>query len=336
MIALAPVKIALVYNEASGRGRGAAAAAAVESAAAGAGHSVVRVPVRSAGIDDALHAADVAVVAGGDGTVHSLLPRLVRSAAAIYHFPLGTENLFARQFRMNRDLPRLLGALEGGRVVRVDVPRLRIEETAAAGNGDGKTAAQETPFVLMCSVGPDASVVRRLAKVRTGPISHLSYALPILGELCDPYLPRITVRVDGAEIVNNTRGMAIIANSRQYATRIDPAARASMHDGLLDVVFFPCRHALAAGAWLLSSRLRRHTRNKHLVYAQGARVELVAEGEGTPAYQVDGEAGRECAAPLRLSMSFGDERVAQQLRVLLPAEGLGVNAGIETEPLTAR
>ncbi len=325
---MAPVKIALVYNEASGRGAGAAAAAKVESAAAGAGHSVVRVPVRSAGLDDALHAADVAVVAGGDGTVHSLLPRLVRSRAAIYHFPLGTENLFSRQFRMNRDVPRLLRAVEGGRVVRVDVPRLRVE---TGGNGD----SHETPFVLMCSVGPDASVVRRLAAVRTGPISHLSYALPILGELRDPYLPRITLRVDGVEVVGGMRGMAIIANSRQYATRIDPAARASMHDGLLDVVFFPCRHALAAGAWLLSSRLRRHTRNKHVIYTQGARVELVAEGEGTPAYQLDGEAGRERAAPLRLSMSFGDDRASQQLRVLLPAEGLGVNAGIETEPLVS-
>src|SRR5678815_1398252 len=99
-------------------------------------------------------------------------------------------------------------------------------------------AGTEVPFVLMCSLGPDASVMRRLDEARRGPISHLSYIRPILAELRDPCLPRVTIEVDGKRVVDGQTGMVVIANSRQYAIRIDPAYKASMTDGLLDMVFF--------------------------------------------------------------------------------------------------
>jgi len=180
---------------------------------------------------------------------------------------------------MDTRVGTLRRALAAHRVVRVDVGRVE-----AAGGGGGEL------FLIMCSLGPDASVIHRLAGARTRALGHLAYVEPMIRELIAPSFPRVRVRVDGCVIVDGRTGMLVVANSRRYALGIDPAARASMSDGVLDVVFLPCRGRRAALAWLVWSRLGRHTGHERLVYEQGREVQI--EGlDGEVLYQVDGEAG---------------------------------------------
>jgi diacylglycerol kinase family enzyme len=130
-----------------------------------------------------------------------------------------------------------------------------------------------------------------------------------------PWIPRVTVTVDGTNVVEGRRGMVIVANSRQYAVRIDPACDASMADGLLDVVFLPAEGGVRAGAWLLSARLRRHRRNSTLIYRQGCSVRVTTE-DRRPSYQVDGESGHTEGEGLDLGFTVEP----RALRVLAPTE----------------
>jgi len=310
-----PLRVVILSNPASGRGRGAAMAVAVGTTLSQGGHQAV--PLVLAGespeafqrhLRAALADADLLVVVGGDGTVHHALSAALHAAVPLYHVPLGTENLFARQFRMDRRPETLAAALRARRTLDVDVGLA----TVRSGNGP---AAVPKPFVLMCSLGPDASVVRRLALVRSGPISHLSYIRPIMAELMSPWIPRVTVEVDGERLVDGRRGMVVVANSRQYAVRIDPACDASMSDGLLDVVFLPSTGGARAGAWLLSARLRRHRRNSTLIYRQGRSIRVTTD-DPSPSYQVDGESGQTDGAGIDLGFTVNP----QALRVLAPGE----------------
>lgn len=282
------MRIVLRYNPLAGRGRAAAIADAAESRLARDGHQLRRVPVSKSdpaalgraldgrGDEHAGGPADLLVIIGGDGTVHHALPDVLARGTPVYHLPLGTENLFARQFGMPLDVDRLAAAAQRPEVTRVD---------AGVCNG--------APFALMCSVGPDANVVHRLARTRRGRISHLSYLAPALAEVLRPRFPLLRLAVDGRTVVDGRRGLLVVANSRQYALRIDPAARAGITDGLLDAVFFPASTSLRVLAWALSSRLRRHLANPNLIYTTGAHVRAEnldpTAGDTGALYQIDGE-----------------------------------------------
>ena len=216
--------------------------------------------------------ADALIVLGGDGTVHALAPLAQRLDTPLYQFPLGTENLFAREFGMNRRYATLRAALDGGRVERIDVAHC-----------NGRT------FLLMISVGPDANIIHRLAAVRRGSINHLSYLPHIAAELLRPGLTPIRVSVDGHPVVGDRTGLVVIANSRHYAVRLDPAPKASMRDGMLDVVFFPVSGSLSLVKWMALSRMRLQGRAGGLVSARGR--EIVVEGQAPLVFQFDGEAG---------------------------------------------
>lgn len=64
---------------------------------------------------------DVAVAAGGDGTIGSVAAGLVRSSTPLGVLPLGTLNHFAKDLGIPLDLERAVDAIVGGQVVSVDV-----------------------------------------------------------------------------------------------------------------------------------------------------------------------------------------------------------------------
>jgi diacylglycerol kinase family enzyme len=266
------VKALFVVNPSSGRGQGEEVAETFERALSDAGIGVEYTPL-DATVEQAIARADAnaLVIFGGDGTVHGLAPAAAAAELPLYHVPLGTENLFAREFGMDRRPETMLNAFQGHHVVEVDFARC---------NG--------LPFLIMCSVGPDAAVIHRLAAERTGSINRLSYTPHVLREALAPSIPTLTVEVDGEPVIDKRRGLLLVANSRQYALRMDPAHRASMTDGLLDILFLPCNSTARLIWWGARALVRSLGLTAGAVHARGERV-LVTSEERCPA-QLDGEA----------------------------------------------
>jgi len=214
-----------------------------------------------------------------------------RTSTPVYHFPFGTENLFAREFGVDRSPERLLAAIERFHVETVDV-----------GVANGR------PFLLMASLGYDAEVIHDLASRRRGGISHLSYVPPIVRQILRWQPPPVDVRVDGTMIVEQGRGMVVVANSRQYARRLDPARRASMTDGRLDVVFLPMESRLDVIRWMILCRRGRHLDDPRVVYREGTAVEVRPatpqrfQIDGDPPEALPGEPVETAFAELRVSL----------------------------------
>ncbi len=284
------MRAALLLNLNAGRGRAASIAASLDAALRARGVLAERIDVHAPDADSHLAAAaselDAIIVMGGDGTVHHALPMLLHTKAALYHFALGTENLVARELGHRADTSHAARLIAAGRTRTLDTGSIA---TSSVPN----ESTSPTPFVVMASMGPDASVVHRLDATRNGPISHLSYLRPILAELVRPVLPRMSIEADGVTLVTDKAGLLVVANSRQYALRTDPAPEARPDDGLLDVAFFPASHAVAAGIWLLRSRLRL----AHGCVRAQARQITIWTSDPRSRLQVDGEALR-LAAPI--------------------------------------
>lgn len=296
-----PMRVLMLANMRSGVGRAPRLARAIERQLTGWSHEVItldvgqlaRSPKGSTGpLASGVAGADAVVSIGGDGTIHHALPDLLASRRPVYHVPGGNENLFAREFGMSADPIALARALETFRIDSVDV--------GAAGG---------RPFAIMVSVGPDAGVIHRLHASRGRASGHAMYLGPVLHECLRPHLPCLSVRLDGRPVVAARRGLVVIANSRQYAARLDPAPRADMRDGLLDVVFLPAQSTMSAVWWGLRCGLGEHMDDHHAVYERGS--EVVIESSGRAPWQADGEVGGwiEPGEPLALEVRPATLRV---------------------------
>lgn len=322
-VRFAPLRVLILANSSSGAGKAAALVASARDDLVGRGHRVSVLTVPNGATPHAERAgfgaefrrrladADLLVVAGGDGTIHHVLDAVVERGIPLYHFPFGTENLFARDFAMRNDPGALLRAIDAGRTALVDVG---VIDPAPLTTPPGAEPWDSRLFAIMCSVGPDAAVVHRLAAIRRGPISHFSYLRPVMDEMHEPWLPVVSIEVNGREIVHQRKGMVVVANSRQYAARVDPAFHARNDDGLLDVVFFPADTGIEVVGWLLRSRFRMNGIDGSGAIHAAARTIRVTSQDASPRFQVDGEAG----PPLtRLDLSFSLHPA--RLRVLLGA-----------------
>lgn len=271
-----PSDIAMLINPRSGRGKGRETAEAIRRALDDGDREITSLDIGALDELEGLRADTVRalIVVGGDGTVHAALPFIARTGLPVYHAPIGTENLFARQFAMSRDPGRVRSAVDAGVTRTVDLAQC-----------DGR------PFAIMCGLGFDADVIESLHNVRTGAISHLSYLRPIARELLRLRNVPMRVEVDGNTIVEEGTGQLVIANSRQYALRNDPALRASMTDGLTDVVFLPCASRIGLITWAIRLRTRTHLLGRKAIYERGKTVRVTAMGDGA-AVQIDGEYAR--------------------------------------------
>jgi len=230
---------------------------------------------------------DAVVACGGDGTLNGVLNgvvaagRVVGTTPAVALIPGGTANVWAREVRIPRDPQQALALLEAGLRVPLDL-------------GVATLRGESRCFLLMCGMGLDAAVVRRVEsrprlKRRLGPLAFVAHGAGTLARW-RPAFAR--VEVDGVA-VTQALALAIAGNTRLYGGVARVASDARADDGLLDLVTFEAatggaslplhaRQALAG----LQGRLGR-TDVRGVSYRRGARI--VVRPERALAVQVDGE-----------------------------------------------
>ncbi len=222
----APIeKVGIIANPWSGRGAGARIAESLAQFLTGRGLAVeTRESAPSYVTDDIdpfFQKHEAVLVIGGDGTVGKLLPVAARTVRPIYMLPAGNESLFARAFGMSGTFDNIQRTLQRGAISQ--------RYFAYAG---------QTPFFLMASVGFDALVVEALSRVRRGPVGTKGYVLPSCKVFMKYRAPEIVVTIDGKQVLEGERGFFIVANSPEYARRLDPVRGASSEEPLLQARFF--------------------------------------------------------------------------------------------------
>ena len=231
------------------------------------------------------------VVWGGDGTVREVAGGLAGSHVPLLACPVGTENLLAKELNVPSDPRRIVDVIEGGRTVECDLGIV---------NGQA--------FLLIMGIGFDGEVVRRLATVRRGHISHLSYFWPIWRTFWEHDFPRMRIVADGEPIFDDY-GLAFVGNISRYAVGLRICRDARFDDGLLDLVIFSCQEQSALllhAAWTL---LRMHPLKGGVIYRRFRHLHV--ETDRPVPSQMDGDLGP--STPLDISVP-GD-----RVTLLVPA-----------------
>ena len=224
--------------------------------------------------------ASTVVACGGDGTVREVVTGLAGSETALGVIRGGTANVWAREAFIPRGARAALGALVRARRVRVDTG------TVATAEGE------HGHFLLMCSAGIDAEVLRAVESGRLkGPLGRAAFAGPAARALMSAPPVHARLTLDGNALERDLL-TAVIANTQLYASFMRPASVARIDDGLLDV----CAFSSVRGRRLERARLAWHAvrgvrpgpgHQTGVDYVVGSTVEL--DGERPIAVQADGE-----------------------------------------------
>lgn len=221
------------------------------------------------------------VAAGGDGTLSRVINHEL-GRVPIAHYPLGNENLFAKQFGFTSDPVAMAEAIVRGRTQTVDVGEVKGER-----------------FSIVTSAGFDGAVAHRLHDLRCSgggvrQVGRLTYLKPILATMFGYRYPMIDVIADGRTM----RGaLVMVFNLPQYAMKLSLLPQADPHDGLLDYLVFERPGPLALMRYAIAAMFgSRHLKLRDVHVGKAARIELrpsAAEGEPDGAavpLEIDGEA----------------------------------------------
>jgi diacylglycerol kinase (ATP) len=214
------------------------------------------------------------VVAGGDGSLHAVVNALHRLGALgevrLGLVPLGTGNDFARGVGIPLEPALAADVIADGKPVPVD---LAVDDT-------GTVVVNNAHL----GVGAEASRAADKWKPRLG---RIGYALGALSAGYDPKFLKVTVTVDGQEVVRRRRvAQVAIGNGSSVGGGTELIPGADPADGELVIIVSRARGRLRRFAYV--ARLRR---GKHHLMREVDRTtgcEVVVEGE--PFYVItDGE-----------------------------------------------
>lgn len=299
------VKAHLIYNPTAGPRNVRRALKRVRSYLRRRGWSVeLRLTERPGDAVRLAHAAaqagcDVAIAAGGDGTISEMVNGLVGTQTALGVLPVGTGNLWAKQLGISiRTLTHpwrlqdAADALVEGTIRPVDVGQVN-----------------DRYFLCWAGIGLDAQVTAEMEPRprHTKRLGALPYAIAAILVARDFQGVRTRVSLDG-HVVRGRTLLILVSNIQQYGGVFNVAREARMDDGLLDVFVFKGLGFPYAVRHLVKIIRRRHLQDPQIVHRQARHIEVWTEW-AVPA-QVDGDPIGTTPVTLRA--------VPLALRVLVP------------------
>ncbi|MBX3590122.1 MAG: hypothetical protein KF755_04350 [Burkholderiaceae bacterium] len=208
-----------------------------------------------------------AVLIGGDGTVHRLLPALVERKLSLGLVPVGSGN----------DLARALG-LRG--LAWPDALALALHGPASGCDlGELVTEHGAWPFASSVEAGFDAAIARRAAEGPQWLRGLPRYLWATLGELAALRRRRLRVIVDGELVHDGDALFASTLNTPTYGAGMPAVPGARIDDGRLDLLIagrFGRLGTLLMLPRLLAGRHLGHPEVRTAPFTQ-LRVECVAE-----------------------------------------------------------
>jgi YegS/Rv2252/BmrU family lipid kinase len=232
---------------------------------------------------------EVIIAAGGDGTINEVINGIGNAPVRLGILPVGTMNVFATELGIpHGNLERAWSIIEQGKVVAVDLPK-----------------ANDTHFIQLAGVGLDAEVVRKTTADSKKALGPLSYLLTLV-QVAAHKPPRVVVETEGGRIREGS--FVLIGNGRLYGGPFPVFKRASLNDGLLDVLVFQNQTHWDVVRYFQAIAFGTHPELPDVEYFQTSSIKVTSSGD-VPV-ELDGEVAG------MLPCLFSVE--PQKLRVMAP------------------
>lgn len=209
------------------------------------------------------------VVAGGDGTIDSIVGALVGSDATLGIIPIGTRNNVAFNLGITGDIANSVALLREGRRLKIDVGRVHSGH-------DRHWFLEGAALGLLSDLYPLAD-----------DIQHGN--LTMIGELLSTFVSatpsRLRMTYDGRRQINTSAPMLMITNMPYLGPHFQISPNVSFRDGRLDVFTFPDMGKLNMISYAMLSQLGlaadigiQHYRVKHVRIRSVPPMPVLADG----------------------------------------------------------
>ena len=239
------------------------------------------------------HVTDV-IICGGDGTVNQITSYLVKTEINVGIIPLGSGNGMAFTAGIPKDYKKALDVILAGNASFVDA--LTINKIYSC---------------HLCGLGFDAQVSHDFARqAKRGPSTYIKQTLKNFFK-AKPF--RFEVSANGTTFTTNAFFLSI-ANSNQFGNSIVIAPKASLSDGLLDIVIVK-----KAGKFGLVFKLLRQIRSGKIASVRNTdktihyfhTKKLSIKNLDSAPFHIDGE-------PMETAPSFEVEIIEKAFLLLQP------------------
>jgi len=210
---------------------------------------------------------DICVAVGGDGTVNEVARSLVHSQTALGILPCGSGNGLARHLLLPMDMKEALAIINEGQTDFFDYGIINSQA-----------------FFCTCGMGFDAFVSEKFAEA--GKRGLTTYIEQVLKESLK-YEPDTYTIEDETGTHKYKAFLIACANAAQYGNNAYIAPRASMQDGLLDVIVMEPFTMLEAPQMAIDLFAKTLGNNRRIKTFQAHRVHIHREQDG--AIHFDGD-----------------------------------------------
>jgi diacylglycerol kinase (ATP) len=162
------------------------------------------------------------VVCGGDGTIDVMAGALAGTTATLGIIPTGTQNNVALSLGIPSDIPAAIAILREGQRIKVDI-------------GQAVCAGVKLPFLEVCSVGLLSALFPAADDIQHGKLSRVG---DFLATLVSSPPAEMHLVLDGKQEINTLGHVVLVSNTTYIGPHFQVGSTESMHDGLLDVLFF--------------------------------------------------------------------------------------------------
>ncbi len=210
---------------------------------------------------------DVCVAVGGDGTVNEVARSLVHSQTALGIVPCGSGNGLARHLRIPMEPREALEIINKGLTDYFDYGIINSQ-----------------PFFCTCGMGFDAFVSEKFAEA--GKRGLTTYIEKVLKESLK-YEPDTYIVEDETGTHKYKAFLIACANAAQYGNNAYIAPKASMQDGLLDVIVMEPFTVFEAPQMAIDLFAKTLGNNHRIKNFQARSVHIHREKEGAIHYDGD-------------------------------------------------
>ncbi|GLU45167.1 diacylglycerol kinase family protein [Allomuricauda sp. NBRC 101325] len=214
--------------------------------------------------------ADIIVACGGDGTINEVASCLLGTAVPLGIIPIGSGNGLASNLNIPKNLRQALALLRSPEIIAIDTGTVH-----------------DRFFFSNTGIGFDASVIKNYeSSDRRTLIGYLKACLTSFRELKQP--KETFVHLEDRTF-KTYPFMVFVSNTNVMGYRMSLTPKASLQDGLLDVLVIAGINRfkmLLLGVLLLLNRPHWLKEAQHF---QTTSLKLVREGSASHEVQIDGE-----------------------------------------------
>jgi len=212
---------------------------------------------------------DYIIACGGDGTINEVASCLVGTSIKLGIIPVGSGNGLASNLNIPRNFDKAIAIIKKGNSTAMDVGQLNHKY-----------------FFSNMGIGIDAMIIKKYE--RAGKRTLPAYIKAALSSSLE-FKPQKTIVHFNNQIVETDPLMLFISNSNEMGYNMSLTPKASLHDGLLDMIIIPklsFLEKIMLGYYVLRNTIEKFKKAKHFLVKD---IQIEMPSKNFIDAQIDGE-----------------------------------------------